>query len=100
MSAGSEYQKAKVRRQCEYIRTLKEGSPCADCGVSYPYYIMTFDHRPELGPKLFTFGHLQRRWVNADKLAAEICDLVCANCQAARTYRRSQGHTVLSSFTQ
>lgn len=76
----------------EHIRGLKEATPCLDCGRSFPYYVMTFDHRPELGPKLFTFGHLQRRWVNAGRLAAELakCDLVCANCQAIRTYKRRE----------
>jgi hypothetical protein len=63
-----------------------------DCGGSFPYYVMTFDHVPERGPKLFTFGHLQRRWVNAGRLAEEIakCDIVCANCQAVRTHTRNQ----------
>jgi hypothetical protein len=26
------------------IRRAKE-KPCADCGLSYPYYVMDFDHR-------------------------------------------------------
>ena len=28
----------------KYIRDLKEKSPCMDCGINYPYYVMDFDH--------------------------------------------------------
>ena len=60
--------------------------PCADCGISYPSYIMDFDHR---GDKTFSIGSSRTR-VSAARLLAEIakCDVVCANCHRARTYLR------------
>jgi hypothetical protein len=27
-----------------YLKTLKE-KPCADCGNTFPFYVMDFDHR-------------------------------------------------------
>ena len=26
------------------VRELKESTPCSDCGIKYPYYVMDFDH--------------------------------------------------------
>jgi hypothetical protein len=73
-----------------WLQQIKEATPCADCGVLYPYYVMTFDHVPERGPKLVTFGHVQRGRISwaALRLEIEKCDVVCANCQAIRTYNR------------
>jgi hypothetical protein len=62
--------------------------PCADCGVSYPYYVMDFDHRdPET-----KIGNISKMKVwNKGKLLAEVakCDVVCANCHRERTHRQN-----------
>lgn len=75
--------KQKVR---EFVRAAKE-APCVDCGCSYPYYVMQFDH--VRGEKI---GNLNRLATNGSLRAviAEIekCDLVCANCHAIRTFER------------
>lgn len=28
----------------DYLYKLKEETPCTDCGLNYPYYVMDFDH--------------------------------------------------------
>lgn len=72
------------------IRSQKS-KPCMDCGVSYPHYVMDFDHL-EKGSKKFMLSVAVRdsfKWSNQDVLN-EIakCDLVCANCHRIRTWRR------------
>lgn len=70
-----------------YVRELKEASPCMDCGVSYPSYVMDFDHR-DPGDKRDCIAKLCNRGVSWKRLLDEIakCDLVCANCHRERTH--------------
>jgi hypothetical protein len=77
------------RERVEMVRKLKN-RPCADCGLSYPYFVMDFDHREGV-EKLFNIGNGIRRMVGTKRLLAEIekCDLVCANCHRHRTARRA-----------
>ncbi|HTU89718.1 MAG TPA: hypothetical protein VMF69_06445 [Gemmataceae bacterium] len=62
--------------------------PCTDCGKSFPFYVMEFDHRE--GEKK-SFNIADHR-VGKARLIAEIakCDVVCANCHRERTYQRKQ----------
>lgn len=68
---------------------FKEDNPCADCGDKYPYYVMQFDHLPQFIKtaevnKMISGGYsLQAVW---DEIAK--CELVCANCHAARSFHR------------
>jgi len=68
------------------VRLLKE-KPCTDCGHSYPYWVMQFDH--VRGEKRGDVGY----WVSHGKRNAAFreiakCELVCANCHATRSHRR------------
>lgn len=76
-------QRARLRK---LIKEAKE-VPCADCGVEYPHYVMQFDH---LGEKNFNVADYVRTAGSIKRLMAELelCDVVCANCHAERTYRR------------
>lgn len=69
-----------------FVGGLKRGRPCSDCGVSYPPYVMDFDHR-DPSTKLFGIGEGQVT-KSFDELKAELakCDLVCANCHRERTH--------------
>ena len=69
----------------KYIKTLKEKTPCKDCGINYPSYVMHFDH---LKDKKFNIGSVTS--ISRKTLIAEIekCEIVCANCHAERTYKR------------
>lgn len=76
-------QKQKIR---SFIYSLKEKNPCVDCGVSYPYYVMDFDHKYD---KNFNVSQMTSRY-GKEKLLEEIakCDIVCANCHRERTYSK------------
>lgn len=62
----------------------KKRKPCMDCGMSYPPYIMQFDHR-DPSEKSFSVA-ARRHGIDKIKLEIEKCDLVCANCHAERTH--------------
>jgi hypothetical protein len=76
------------QRNREYIAAIKSAAPCADCGISYPPYIMQFDHCGE--DKDRDVASLAGAPVSIKRLQAEInkCEIVCANCHAERTYLR------------
>lgn len=77
---------ARRARNQNVIRTFL-AVPCVDCGVSYPFWIMTFDHLPAYR-KEFTIGESYH--LSLKRLIDEVakCEVVCANCHAERTYRR------------
>jgi hypothetical protein len=64
--------------------------PCTDCGVSYPHYVMDFDHlegtekHGNVSKMSFDCG-----W---EKIAKEIgkCEVVCSNCHRKRTFQRKR----------
>lgn len=83
----SRYESKKHQRQkrVDFIRKAKE-KPCADCGKSYPYYVMDFDH---LSDKKFTLGSGYNYSVDTIKSEIAKCDVVCSNCHRERTFRRT-----------
>lgn len=80
---------ARERRRA-IIDSIKESSPCMDCGRYYPGYVMEFDHR-DSSTKIDTVATLFLK-ASMDRILAEIakCDLVCANCHRERTYGGSR----------
>jgi hypothetical protein len=84
-------QKNKTYRENvrDYVRIQKESSPCMDCGISYPYYIMEYDHTEN--NKLKTVSWLASAGT-MNQVIEEIkkCDLICSNCHKARTWNRLQ----------
>jgi len=79
--------RAYAKRVQLFKRTLKD-RPCVDCKRRYPYYVMQFDH--VRGKKALTIG--RTRHVSFTKIEAEMtkCVVVCANCHAIRTYKRTK----------
>jgi hypothetical protein len=78
------------RSQRKAALRAAKNRPCADCGTSYPYYVMEFDHRPG-EEKLGNVADVHSGpFVSMEVLLAEIakCDVVCANCHRERTHRR------------
>ena len=77
----------KVR---EFILQSKS-EPCRDCGKSYPFYVMDFDH---VGEKKFNLGGAHKRGI--DKIKQEIakCEVVCSNCHRIRTFIRKHAPVV------
>lgn len=79
MQLSREWDKRKV------IDSYKN-QPCADCGNTYPAFVMQFDHR-DPKEKKFSIGELGTRKSKKDLIEEiEKCDVVCANCHALRTY--------------
>ena len=76
---------AHERREAhQEIANIAKSVTCADCGESYPPFVMDFDH--VRGRKEFQIGgslHLA-----LDRLLKEIdkCDVVCSNCHRFRTF--------------
>lgn len=83
------YARNKVSREAmrQYIRKAKD-KPCTDCDVKYPYYVMQFDHIAS--DKEYTIATLVN-YTNYEMVDKEIakCEVVCANCHAIRTWKRS-----------
>lgn len=71
------------RRLIDAIKSV----PCTECGVTYPPYVMEFDH--VRGEKSFVISAniSQKPW---DVVLAEIakCEVVCSNCHQMRTHRQ------------
>jgi hypothetical protein len=74
------------------VNELKQ-RPCVDCGVSYPPYVMDFDH--VAGAKVDDICGMRRRMMDWETILSEAakCDVVCSNCHRSRTYHRRLGQT-------
>ena len=83
---AKELAKLNYQKHREWFDEAK-AKPCFDCGVSYPPYVMDFDHRPG-EDKLMEVGRMRSQGAAHEKILAEIakCDLVCANCHRERTF--------------
>jgi hypothetical protein len=73
--------RARKRQAVAYL-----GGKCADCGITFPYYVYEFHH---LDPtqKDVQFNTLRRRsW---ERIKAELakCVLLCANCHRVRHWQ-------------
>lgn len=75
------------------IQVLKEASPCIDCGKSFPYVAMDFDHR-DPSTKVAEVSTLVKNCSSWDRVLEEIakCDLVCACCHRLRTYKGNNSY--------
>ena len=80
----------KQDEYCEWLDGLKN-KPCTDCHISYPHYVMDFDHVGN--DKEFSVSHARRGNWGREKILKEIskCELVCANCHRERTHKRICG---------
>jgi hypothetical protein len=79
--------KLSRERFAEIIREKKR-VPCADCGGTFHFAAMDFDHIDGTD-KRFNVSQLRSRG-SIRLLEAEIakCEVVCANCHRVRTYNR------------
>lgn len=83
---------ADIAAKRAMVSDLKR-APCTDCGVSYPPYVMDFDHLGE--DKTGEIGANIHRW-GVKRIRREIakCELVCSNCHRIRTHERRQSPVV------
>ena len=85
-----EHRKAQRKENGEYLRKVKEASPCVDCKNYYHYYVMDYDHRDETTKKEDVSSVANQLSLKMVKEEIAKCDLVCANCHRERTHL--QGH--------
>jgi hypothetical protein len=94
-----EIERVRVRQAAtlEFLRDLRR-RPCADCGLSFPPWVMDFDHR-DPRTKSFALAAGKALLKSREVLLAEIakCDIVCANCHAIRTYNWIKSEDVFAS---
>lgn len=86
---AKKYAAEKQKEKRDYVLKLKE-QPCMDCGNSFHFSAMDFDHREGEQKKGAITDMMRNMRVTLKRLIEEIakCDLVCANCHRVRTYER------------
>ena len=95
----SRYLARKTAYREEQIKLLADlrRVPCLDCGGTFPFFIMQFDHR-DPSEKRYMVSMMVGR-TGTERILAEVakCDIVCANCHRERTYqRRCAGRLVIT----
>src|ERR1041384_953915 len=73
-------------KRAKTIAEIKEGSPCMDCGVYYPHYVMDYYHRDPNTKYKSVATLLSRSSMEVIMLEISKCDLVCSNCHRERTW--------------
>ena len=83
------YRKKIRDRNREYVRKIKESSPCVDCGKHYHYSQMDFDH---IDLKKVNIARLANSEASIKTIKSEIskCEIVCSNCHRLRTWQRER----------
>lgn len=79
----------------DFVKNIKRSTPCTDCGILFPYYVMDFDH---LGDKDNDINYLSSTGrIGALKEEIKKCEVVCSNCHRIRTHNRSHRLSTRSS---
>jgi hypothetical protein len=82
--------KAQQQRVKEWMDDIKSKTPCADCKLKWPPYVMQWDHLPG-SVKVANVSDLARRGAKTAAMTEmKKCELVCGNCHAIRTNNRRQ----------
>jgi hypothetical protein len=85
--------RAAIAANSAFVREVKTGRPCADCGGRFHPAAMDFDHQPGTKKVRGGVSALARHGTTTKAvLIREMwkCDLVCANCHRVRTFTRRQ----------
>jgi hypothetical protein len=85
-------QRIKNRRSSkrQYIKSIKElNNTCPGCNVSYPWYILDFDHLPS-HKKSFNLSSSGLRDKTIEEIMNEVlkCQIICSNCHRHVTEMR------------
>ena len=76
----------KRERVRKWVYELKESTPCADCKLSYPYFVMDFDHL--YGKEVIVSKAINSGSWTIVQNEIKKCEIVCSNCHRIRTYSR------------
>lgn len=91
VNAAKQNANKKVRMNAikSYLRELKERTPCMDCGNTYPWFVMDFDHVN--GKKSSEISLMVKNGLARWRILSEVtkCEVVCANCHRIRTFNRA-----------
>lgn len=82
------YKRERCKDNEAYVRKIKEATPCADCGINYPWYVKDFDH--VRGTKYKNISRLVFQTASRATIDQELakCDVVCSNCHRERSFQR------------
>lgn len=91
--------KLRIQKIKEFIKEAKN-KPCVDCGVSYPPYVMDFDH--VRGKKKFLISLCVKRASALLTIQKEMdkCDVVCSNCHRERTHGKRKNGVIETSYAK
>lgn len=89
IKASMDFINNRRKENREYTNLIKSSSPCTDCQIKYPPYVMQFDHL-DAKAKVDSVANLVGAGVSLQKIKDEIakCELVCSNCHWIRTHNR------------
>lgn len=75
----------------EWLRGLKAGRPCTDCGRVFEPQVMQWDHLPGFQKIGDISGGSWAAGRTPEEILQEIakCEIVCTNCHTLRTFRRN-----------
>jgi hypothetical protein len=79
-----------MRENRRRVAEQKHMAACLDCGEKHPHWKMQFDHLdPKL--KLLEISLMVSHAFSWERIQQEmlLCELVCANCHADRTFKRA-----------
>jgi hypothetical protein len=75
----------------DWLRSVKAGRPCTDCGRVFDPQVMQWDHLPQFDKVGEIGGGPWLAGRTPEEILVEIakCELVCTNCHTIRTFRRN-----------
>lgn len=82
--------RARIDASRVWMADMKMGVPCADCGGTFPIYVMHWDHLPPFEKADDISSMVANRTREAVLEELKKCELVCANCHVLRTVARAR----------
>ncbi|HVI40498.1 MAG TPA: RNA ligase family protein [Anaerovoracaceae bacterium] len=86
----------RYKQRRHWLDSIKIASGCVDCQLTDPPECLTFDH--VRGPKKFNIGQSWNQGRQALQEEIAKCEVVCANCHAIRTKKRSDDDPIFEPF--
>ncbi len=89
-SARDARNRERANKARAWMASLKDGVPCRDCGLTFPVFVMHWDHLPEFEKQDEISAMVTNRARAAVLDELKKCELVCANCHVMRTVLRAR----------
>jgi hypothetical protein len=81
------YLRARWRRDLDFLNAIRD-TPCADCRVRFPPWVMEFDHIVPSTKRMAVTRMIGRSSLRRMLAEIDLCDIVCSNCHRDRTSKR------------